>query len=196
MDPFEKTKTDEVHLTLISDAGTVDSKNTAYKIKNKLAIPLQTSGDQKWELSLQFISMSKKINNQAPVDTFSERESEIKEKYEELGIPGDFSVNNITAFITKLERHLRITRTRILNLKKKYYRDYKDGNFNYETTATAAKELNEHLKMLRGLKLVLYAINDLYVEMTFCKFKDSYSPIFVEVEEVESVFSSHDKIIA
>ena len=198
MDPFENSNKKEVHITLVSDAATADSKNTVYHFKNKLAKPLQNRSNDEWEISLEYINISKKINNQQPPKSFEEREAKIKNELKEMGIKSktDFKASHIKVFLNKVEKLTKDTRIEIINLKKTYYRDYEAGRINDKKRADFATKLDKKLGDLKTCKYVLHSINDLYVEMTFCKFKDSYSPVFVEIEEVESISSSLDKCVA
>lgn len=207
MDPFEHS--DEIHLTLISNAIVTHPENTLFRFKNSLALPLRVSVGDEWEVALQSLSLSNALDYDGFEEDIAEEEAvqsrlkrltQLKLNEEDLEVTS--SAFLIEQYMDSEESMEKIKETLINFIS---HRDHYRQRFYQEQ-----KTLDEEMQKLKThgnvpklvqnkidtfivtrarrnrLKRLVRKLNTVFVAYTLNKHLTSLSPVFLELDQIET----------
>lgn len=219
MDPFEVDCSEEAHVTLVSNAARAHPENTLFNFTNSLAIPLQVGLGDEWEVALQSISVSNALGYDFKED--AEEERKISERLDRLTeapsypLEEDDVENTSAEFLIGQYWHSEEAMEKI---KEALVRFVKNRDRIRKRFFTQQKELDERLEALTTyapltkleqnavdaftltrarrdrLNRLVAKLQTVYVAYTLNKHLTSYSPVYLELEEVSTEWLSGKEI--
>jgi hypothetical protein len=198
MDPFKQNNSDEMHVTLISNAINSHPENTLYNFRNVLAVPMNLPINDTWLVGLLSIGISNKLTysedkiRKNVKEVFDDKTKQKMENEPNEFLEHSFSeerlelikhfVTSSKALTNKRRKELGEIREKIKKLRNQpstYYDEYSHPKINEQMDQLLIAQ-SEYKDALRG-KQIFKAI---YVGFGLKKINARESPVFIELEQV------------